>query len=358
VPQPFLPGAFNSHLYSVAYAEFRLFTFFLYCKLILSITISKNSLRSKNLKPEIVSAPKFKLIFFLPQYWLTWLSIILLYCISWLPYRMQTLIGIGFGKLLKLLVKKRYQIARRNLALCFPNLSEQQRQAILDANLDCTGMAILEASMGWWWPTWRVQKVAEFEGYEHIEAILAKGKGVLAYAIHNMNLELAVRVAGLKNPSVAFYRKHNNSLMEYMQYHGRNKSNKYMVHKRDVQGLISALNDGEVCFYLPDQDYGRKKCEFVPLFAVPEVATTTGSLLFAKEANCETVFIASLKTSSGYKIKVFPGLENFPSGDDKRDVGRINQMVEKMIMIAPEQYLWMHKRFKTRPSPEDASLYD
>jgi KDO2-lipid IV(A) lauroyltransferase len=310
------------------------------------------------LQPAIVLAPNFSLRFFLPKYWLTWLSIILLYCISWLPYRLQTYIGKGFGKLIKLLAKKRYEVARRNLELCFPNLTTKQRQDILNANLDCAGMAILEASMGWWWPTWRVQKMAEFEGYEHIEAILAKGKGVLAYAIHNMNLELAVRVAGLKNPSVAFYRKHNNPLMEYMQYHGRNRSNKYMVHKRDVKGLISALNDGEVCFYLPDQDYGRKKCEFVPLFDVPEVATTTGSVLFAKEANCETVFIIPLKTPDGYKIKVLPGLENFPSGDDKKDVGRINQMVEKMIMVAPEQYLWMHKRFKTRPSKTDVSLYE
>lgn len=304
-----------------------------------------------------VLAPKLEWSFLLPTYWLTWLSIIILYLISWLPYRLQLWLGRGLGQIIKLLAPKRYQVAKRNLALSFPDYSEQQRAAILAKNIDNAGMAVLETSMGWWWPTWRVAKMGEFEGYEHVEAILAKGKGVLVYAIHNMNLEFSCRVAGLKYPSVAFYRKHNNKLMEYMQYHGRNRSNKYMINKRDVRGLINALNDGEVCFYLPDQDYGKNKCEFAPLFAVPQVATTTGSLLFASQANCETLFLASLRTDTGYKIKIFPGLENFPSGDDNDDVTRMNKMIEKMILIAPEQYLWMHKRFKTRPNSEDPSLY-
>jgi KDO2-lipid IV(A) lauroyltransferase len=319
---------------------------------------SENFLLEQKLRQAIVSAPKLKLSFLLPKYWLTWLSVILLYAISWLPYRLQTYIGKGIGKLLTVFAKNRVKIAKRNLELCFPDYSPQKRNSILQANIDNAGMAVLETGMGWWWPDWRVQRIGEFEGYEHIENILQKGKGVLAYAIHNMNLEFACRVAGLRNPSVAFYRKHNNPLMEYMQYHGRNRSNKYMVHKRDVRGLIHALNDGEVCFYLPDQDYGRNKCEFTPFFAVAETATTKGSLLFAKEANCETVFLVPIKTATGYKIKVFPGLENFPSGDDKEDVARINQMVEKMVLLAPEQYLWMHKRFKTRPNKDAPSLYD
>jgi KDO2-lipid IV(A) lauroyltransferase len=310
------------------------------------------------LSQQKVLAPKFELAFLLPKYWLIWLSIVLLYCISWLPYSIQLVLSIGMGKLLKVFARQRYQIAKRNLALCFPDYSQQQRDKLLNDNLNHAGMAIFESSMGWWWPTWRVAKMAEFEGYELIEAALAKGKGVLAYAIHNMNLEFACRVAGLKNPSVVFYRKHKNKLMEYMQYHGRTRSNKYMIPRKNVLGLITALNQGEVCFYLPDQDYGRTKCEFAPLFAVPQVATTTGSILFAQQANCETLFMASIRTATGYKIKVLPGLENFPSGDDNYDVRRINQMIEKMILIAPEQYLWMHKRFKTRPDPQDTSLYD
>lgn len=304
-----------------------------------------------------VKAPQFEWSFLLPNYWLVWLSILLLYLISWLPYKVQLVLSKGMGKLLQIFAHKRYQIAKRNLELSFPEYSQRQRDDLLQVNLDHAGMAIFETSMGWWWPNWRVAQKAEFENYQLIEEILAKGKGVLAFAIHNMNLEFACRVMGLKNPSVVFYRKHKNKLMEYMQYHGRTRSNKYMIPRKDVMGLLNALDDGEVCFYLPDQDYGRTKCEFAPLFAVPQVATTTGSMLFAGQSNCETVFLVSIRTSTGYKIKALPGLDNFPSGDDQYDVTRMNQMIEQMILLAPEQYLWMHKRFKTRPDPKEPSLY-
>lgn len=305
-----------------------------------------------------VKAPPFKLSFFLPKYWLVWLSILILYVISWLPYFVQKWIGKGLGKLLSTFAKKRVRVAKRNLELCFPQKNAKQIQTLVNANVEHAGMAILEASMGWWWPDWRVRMISEVEGYEHVEAILKKGKGVLGLAIHNMNLELGCRIAGLGHPSVAFYRKHNNPLMEYVQYRGRARSNKYMIHKRNVKGLIHALDDKEVCFYLPDQDYGRNRSEFVPFFAVEDVATTKGTLLFAKQANCETVFIVSLRTDKGYKVKFVPGLNHFPSGDDKNDIARVNKMVEQLVEIAPEQYLWMHKRFKTRPFEEDPSLYD
>ena len=127
-----------------------------------------------SLSAKKVVAPKFEIDFLLPKYWLTWLGILVLYCISWLPYKVQRILGKLLGKLLKVVAKKRYQVAKRNIELCFPDLSEHKREAMLKANLENAGMAILETSMGWWWPSWRVNRKAEFEGYEHIEAILAK----------------------------------------------------------------------------------------------------------------------------------------------------------------------------------------
>lgn len=306
----------------------------------------------------IITAPQFELRFLAPKFWPTWLGVIILYVLSWLPLFVLKQIGRLLGRLLAVATKKRVAIAKRNLELCFPEWDEQKRAEVLNANLTHAGMAILETAIGWWWPDWRVKNISEVEGYQYVEAALNKNKGILVYATHNMSLELGCRIAGLTNPAVAFYRKHNNPLMEYLQYHGRARSNKYMIHKRDVKGMIQALNDGEISYYLPDQDYGRNRCEFVPFFAVKDTATTTGSLLFADAADCEILFISSLVTDSGYKIKFYPGLEDFPSGDDKQDVTRINQQVEKMILEAPEQYLWMHKRFKTRPNEEDKSLYN
>ena len=304
-----------------------------------------------------VKAPKFQFAFLLPKYWLIWLSMGILYFISWLPFVIQLQIGKLFGKLLGVLAKNRVAVAKRNLELCFPEKTEQEIHALVKENIEHAGMAILETGMGWWWPDWRIKSIGHFEGYEHIEAILAKGKGVLALAIHNMNIELGCRITGVKKPSVAFYRKHNNPFMEYIQYHGRARSNKYMIDKRNARGLIEALNQQELGYYFPDQDYGRGQSEFVPFFAVEDAASTKGTLLFAKRANCETVFMMSMRTKQGYHIKVVPGLKDFPSGDDKQDIARINKQVEELLKIAPAQYLWMHKRFKTRPTDSDPSYY-
>ncbi|WP_416307827.1 LpxL/LpxP family Kdo(2)-lipid IV(A) lauroyl/palmitoleoyl acyltransferase [Neptunicella sp. SCSIO 80796] len=304
-----------------------------------------------------VVKPVFQWSFLAPKYWPTWLAVSILYLVSWLPYRLQLWLGKGIGKLLSRLLKSRRKVAERNLQLCFPQMPEAQRQQILEQAMHNAGMALLESGMGWWWPDWRVKKWCSVEGYEHIQAILDKGKGVLGLAIHNMNLEINCRGIGMVHPSVVFYRRHNNPLMEYFQYHGRARSNKLMIHKKGVAEMLKSLNNGDLCVYLPDQDYGPKRCEFVPFFAVEETATTTGTMIFADKANCESVFLLPLRTERGYVIKVLPGLENFPSGDDKLDVARINRKIEEMIMVAPEQYLWMHKRFKTRPRDNKQSLY-
>lgn len=305
-----------------------------------------------------IDPPPFELKLLHPKHWLTWLFVTIAYLVSWLPYSILKVFGAGIGSLLKRFGKKRIEIARRNLELSFPDMPVEAREALLEANITNTGMASMETLMGWWWPNWRINNIGKVEGYEHVEAILAKGKGVLGLATHNMSLEVGCRVAGLKRPSVAFYRPHDNPVIEFLQYRGRARSNRYLIHKRDVKSLFKALNQGEVCFYLPDQDYGRGTSVFAPLFAVPEVATTVGPLIIANRANCETVFIISKKTEEGYVVKFTPGLKDFPSGDDIKDMTAVNKQIEAMIMEGPEQYLWMHKRYKTRPDEKDKSLYE
>ena len=307
----------------------------------------------------MVNAPQFSWRFLLPQYWLLWLGVALMWLIIWLPYRVLMLMGSGVGALLYKFMSSRRKVAARNIALCFPEMPATEQHALLKANFAESGKALFETIIGWWWPNWRVRKLAHFSGYEHVEAALAQGKGVLLLAAHFLHLEAACRVFGLTHPSVGFYRPHNNSLMDYLQYHGRNRANKYMVGKRDVKGLIQALNQQEVCFYLPDQDYGRNRAEFVPFFAVAETATTTGTLLFANAANCVVipVYTYRLPGYQGYQVEVLPAFTNFPSGDDKADVTTVNQWVEQAVLKNPEQYMWLHRRFKTRPQSDDPSLY-
>jgi KDO2-lipid IV(A) lauroyltransferase len=147
--------------------------------------------------------------------------------------------------------------------------------------------------------------------------------------------------------------------MEYFQYRGRGRSNKYMLGKKDVKGLIQALKDKETCVYLPDQDYGRKRAMFLPFFNVKQTATTTGTLIFTRQPNVTTLVIYTIRNTdgSGYHVTITPPLEDFPSKDDEADLIKVNQAVEKAILQQPEQYLWMHRRFKTRPDENDPSLY-
>ncbi|KGJ89026.1 LpxL/LpxP family Kdo(2)-lipid IV(A) lauroyl/palmitoleoyl acyltransferase [Colwellia psychrerythraea] len=306
-----------------------------------------------------VLQPDFKLSFFLPKYWLTWLGVSILYTISWLPFKLQLAMGRVLGRLLFKFASKRKHIALTNLKLCFPDKSEKELQILLKKNFENTGIALFETGMGWWWPDWRVKRKFTIKGLEHLEKAQQEGKGILLLAMHYLSVEMNARGVGYSHPMVVFYRPHNNQLMEFFQFRGRGRSNKYMLGKRDVKGLMKALKNGEACIYLPDQDYGRNRSVFVPFFKVKKTASTTGTLLFARQKNVETMMIIPIRNEdgSGYSLEVMPPLENFPSGDDIADVTRVNQELEKAILRKPEQYMWLHRRFKTRPNPEDISLY-
>ncbi|QJR81951.1 LpxL/LpxP family Kdo(2)-lipid IV(A) lauroyl/palmitoleoyl acyltransferase [Alteromonas pelagimontana] len=305
-----------------------------------------------------ITPPEFKLSFLAPRYWPVWLGAGLLYLLTWLPLPVIRKIGAGVGLLIAKLVPKRAKIAKRNIALTYPELSETQQEALVEENIRRTGMAVFETAMGWWWPTWRIKRAFTIEGYEHVQAALQQGKGVFGMALHNMNLEFACRGLGYTHPSIAFYRKHNNPLVDYMQYHGRARSNKYMIHKRNARALLAALDSQELCLYLPDQDYGRAQSIFVPFGGVEETATSTATLMFLRRANCVPMLITSQYTSSGYKVKIYPPLTELAEMEDHAALTLLNQHIAEILKEQPESYLWMHKRFKTRPDDSAPSLYD
>ncbi|MFC3094447.1 LpxL/LpxP family Kdo(2)-lipid IV(A) lauroyl/palmitoleoyl acyltransferase [Alteromonas sediminis] len=304
-----------------------------------------------------ITPPSFQWSFLLPKYWPVWIGAGLLYLLTWLPFSFILRLGNGVGWLLTKVAKKRVQVARRNLELCYPQWSNEQREIVLKKHLGRAGMAVFETAIGWWWPTWRIKKHFEIEGFEHAEAILKQGNGVFGLALHNMNLEFACRGLGYTHPSIAFYRKHNNPLMDYFQYHGRAQSNKYMIHKRNAKALLAAMDEGELCIYLPDQDYGRAQSAFVPFGGVEETATTTATLMFARRANCVPLMITSQYSKKGCKLKFYPPLRELADKEDNEALTELNQQILDIVNEQPESYLWMHKRFKTRPNEGDPSLY-
>jgi KDO2-lipid IV(A) lauroyltransferase len=318
------------------------------------IVLSRETLPVKKIKQ-----PKLTLALLKPKYWPTWLVLAVMFIINTLPFRAQLFIGTMIGKLLYGVFKSRRKIALRNLELCFPDMAGDEREKIVKRNIENTAIALFESGIAWWWPNWRFARMTRMKGYEHIQKARAQGKGVLLLMAHSLHLEIDGRVFGLKHEGIGFYRPHNNPVMEYFQYNGRCKSNKYMIGKRNVRGLIDALKQGEVCYYLPDQDYGAKRCEFVPFFAVNDTATTTGPLLFAEQSNCAIIpmLSARLPGAQGYEIELLPAFDNMPSGDDAGDVTRINQWVEQTVAANIDQYMWVHRRFKTQPDPDAPPRY-
>ena len=312
------------------------------------------------MKQNTIIAPIFSWRFLLPKYWLTWFSLCLLYIISWFPYRSQLWLGSLIGLVLHKILKRRRHIAYQNLTLSFPKMTADEKNALVRQNFKHSGIAILESGMSWWWPKWRAIPKCRIKGKEHIDAALSQGKGIFLLFYHVLPLEMMGRVLGECNyPCVGFYRPHNNKLIEWVQYRGRCRSNKYMIGKRDVKGLIRALSKGEITVYLPDHDYGRNRSVFVPFFAVKDAATTMATETFAAHKNAVTIGtkMQRLSGNQGYELEFLPPFKGYPSTDSEANATKINQWVEQVVSENIEQYMWVHRRFKTRPDPSSPSLY-
>ncbi|QWK97545.1 LpxL/LpxP family Kdo(2)-lipid IV(A) lauroyl/palmitoleoyl acyltransferasee [Plesiomonas shigelloides] len=301
---------------------------------------------------------QFRTAYFHPRYWLTWLGIAALYLVTLLPYPLIRRIGFTLGRLFMRIGKRRVKIAERNLELCFPDMSREARAQILQENFESTGMAVMETGMAWFWPDWRVKKIFQVEGLEHMRQAQAEQRGVLLIGVHFLTLELGARVFGMYNPGVGVYRPNDNPLMDWLQTWGRLRSNKYMIDRKDVKGMIRALRAGEIIWYAPDHDYGPRRSVFVPLFAVDKAATTTGTSILMQAADPALVAFAPIrnKDGCGYRLVISPAIQGFPMDDEVAAAAFMNRVVEKEILRAPGQYMWLHRRFKTRPEGE-SSLY-
>ena len=222
---------------------------------ITSYSIHYTKLYDANAAPD--NQPKLNWALFHPRYWAQWLGQALLWLIVQLPFPAIMALGAGLGWLSMKILPRRVRIARTNLMLAFPEWTEAQREACIKENFANVGRAIFETAIAWNWPDSRIKKIMQVEGQEHVEAAVAEGKGMLLLSAHFMTLELNARMFGILRPGVGVYRPNTNPVLEYAQYHGRCKSNKYLVDRTDVKGMIKALRQGEALWYAPDHDYGR-----------------------------------------------------------------------------------------------------
>ncbi|VFP86338.1 kdo(2)-lipid IV(A) palmitoleoyltransferase [Candidatus Erwinia haradaeae] len=296
-------------------------------------------------------ASNFHRDFIRPRYWLTWFGISILFLLVRLPYPLLYRLGTWMGRLSMRFMQRRMYIVRRNLELCFPDMARDELEDLISSNFESLGMGLLETGMAWFWSDRRIKHWFNVKGLNHLRAAQETGRGILMIGVHFLSLEMGGRTMGLCHPMTAIYRPHNNKVIEWVQTRGRMRSNKAMIDRRNLRGIVHALKEGDTVWFAPDQDYGPNGSVFVQWFSVPEVATTSGTWVLTRLAKpiLMPVVLIRKNNCSGYELIINEELQDYPIDNKMQAARYINQIIEREIMRAPNQYMWLHRRFKTRP---------
>ena len=293
-----------------------------------------------------------------PRWWPTWLLVGLMWSLARLPLRVQWRLGRGIGALLWHLLKRRRHITAVNIRMCFPELSPGEQSDLVKRAFQSNGIGLLELGLAWFRDPRDFLAVTRVHGLEHVEAALARGKGILVLGAHYSSLDLCGTIITQFIEADVMQRDHNNPLLNAVMTRARERHYGAALSARDLRGLLRRLKMNRTVWYATDQDYGRKGIVFAPFFGVP-TATITATSRIAERSGCQVLPFSHFRREDGpgYDIYFHPPLEHFPSGDDLADATQANAALEREIRRHPEQYLWMHRRFKTRPSRGDPDPY-
>jgi Kdo2-lipid IVA lauroyltransferase/acyltransferase len=290
---------------------------------------------------------------FAPRYWPTWVGIGAMRLTAALPLRFQFAIGRLLGAAFYRVARRRRHIASTNLELCFPELDAKQRQRLVRAVFRSTGIGAVETAIAYFRPLEPLKPRVEVEGIEHLNAAKAEGRGVILIGAHFATLDLAGGLLALFTDIDVMYRRSKNPVAEYVMRRGRHQHFEAVIERGDTRAVLRRLQANRTIWYAADQDYGRKHSVFAPFFGQPAAAITATSRL-ARFNGSPALFLSHFRDEASltWSLHFSPILEGFPSGDDVADATRINALIEQEIRRHPEQYLWIHRRFKTRPEGE------
>jgi len=288
------------------------------------------------------------------KYPFAWLIFIFLQILALLPYRLLLTIGSGIGKFVLFLLSSRKKVALTNLQVCFPDLPEEQRKFLLKKNISETGIMFTQTLKAFLGNTTKIESNAIIEGGEHIERCLQDKKGILLVAGHFTALDMGGKILCKKYPIAGMYRPHKHPVTEYIVTQSRLKYATHMFKRDELRPIIKHLKQGKILWYAPDQDYRRGQSVFVPFFNRP-AATIVATHQLARLSDCEVLFFHVQRNPKPpyYTLKISEPLSDFPTKDATADTARVNKGIENMVKQCPEQYLWVHKRFKTVPEGEE-----
>jgi len=298
--------------------------------------------------------PHFSLKLLHPRHWLTWLGLgVWWLCVQLLPFRWQMALGGALGELAGKLSKRRRIITQKNIDLCFPEKSDEQKQQLYRQVMQSVGRGLFDTGIAWFWSIERLNKRIETRGQEHLQNLQDQDVGVLFMGLHFTSLEIS-------GPGVhkdkhflidGVYRPHHNPVYDYVQRKGRERHGPdfEVVPRLEVRSMVKCLRKGRALSYLPDQDYGPKHSVFAPFFGI-ETAVVTAPSQLVKLGRAKVLAYRAVRKAdlSGYLVEIFP-VEGYGSGDEQKDAEALSAFVEARVREYPDQYLWVHRRFKTRP---------
>jgi KDO2-lipid IV(A) lauroyltransferase len=284
---------------------------------------------------------------------MTRLAVFLLWLLHFLPLPILAPIGRGVGLLLYALARERREVTLTNLRLCFPGWDEARRRALARAHFRVFGRAFLEHGLLWWSRKARLQRLIRIEGLEHWQAVA--GGPVIWLAPHFVGLDMGGTRIITEWRGVSVYSRQKDPVLNRVLLRGRSRFVEPVLFSRQdgIRPVVRAMRQGLPLYYLPDMDFGSRDSIFVPFFGVP-AATVTALSRIARLAGARIVpaVTRQLPGGKGYVLRFYPAWRDFPTADVAADVRRMNAFIEERVLEMPEQYYWLHKRFKTRPAGE------
>ncbi|BDZ74287.1 MULTISPECIES: LpxL/LpxP family Kdo(2)-lipid IV(A) lauroyl/palmitoleoyl acyltransferase [Methylophaga] len=291
----------------------------------------------------------FQKQFLHPRYWPSWLGLLLMRLSVYLPAKLQYRLGLLLGQMMQPFMRSRAKVVRRNLELCFPEMSQEERETLVKSILNNTGMMMIETAVSWWASDKQLFPRVTYDGLEHLEAAKQKGKGVILLTGHFTSMEIGGRLIMLQTPAYVMFRHLKNPLFNAVMMRSRIYHSEGIVMRDDVRAMLRALRKNKVVWYAPDQDFGPRNSIFAKFFGVT-AATVPATARMVKMTSAQVVpFVPKRNEDGSYHIQIFPAWRDYPSGDDVADAQRINDWLESQIRLMPEQYFWLHRRFKTQP---------
>jgi Kdo2-lipid IVA lauroyltransferase/acyltransferase len=273
-----------------------------------------------------------------------------MWLLHFLPLGALALLGRGLGLVLYALAAERRRVGRINLRLCFPDTPEPERRRLLRRHFQAFGRAVLERGILWWAPKARFVRLVRVEGLEHWRA--HQGKPVIWLAPHFVGLDMGGSRLATEYEAASMYTRQKNPVVDALLYHGRTRfvMPRLVSRQEGIRPLVRVIREGMPFYYLPDMDFGARDSVFVPFFGVP-AATITGLSRLARLAGAVVIpaITRQLPGGRGYVLQFYPAWSDFPTGDAEADARRMNAFIEARVREMPEQYHWLHKRFKTRP---------